>query len=334
MKISASIYSDKKNKIERTIELLADNAVDLIHVDCKDDLSVFEDIKLMRQGSSLPIDLHIITDNPEKYFDLITEHKIEYVAFQHEPIKDRVVDFPNFKNTKFGISIVTSTPVEDLNKYSELDFILMMATIPGESGGKFDKSNFQRIRKARKLFPKSAIHVDGGVNAEVAFLLRTMGVSVSISGSFLFNSKSVAHGLLELKLNETESDFVVEDFMIPLEKCPVISESNLDLIAVLQGIEDGKMGLILLLDNDNKLSGLVTNADIRRGMLKLYPNINSWNELYVNNNPKTINSSKSVYELLMFCKQQKNPLNYIPVIDNDGNAKGIVNFANLVKGEI
>jgi len=42
-----------------------------------------------------------------------------------------------------------------------------MATIPGESGGKFDKSNFTKIREFSQQYPEKKIHVDGGVNAEV-----------------------------------------------------------------------------------------------------------------------------------------------------------------------
>ena len=68
MKVSASIYSDKENDILTTIQNLNDNNVDIIHVDCKDDLSVFEDIKTIKKHSSIPIDLHIITDKPEKFY--------------------------------------------------------------------------------------------------------------------------------------------------------------------------------------------------------------------------------------------------------------------------
>ena len=89
----------------------------------------------------------------------------------------------------------------------------MMATIPGESGGKFDKSNFTKIREFSQLYPDKKIHVDGGVNAEVSFILRNMGVYLSVSGSYLFNSVSIGSALLNLKLNEVESHFLVKDFM-------------------------------------------------------------------------------------------------------------------------
>lgn len=68
MKISASIYSDKKRPLKEVIEDLVAHNVNLLHVDCNDDLAVFEDIKAIREWCDLPIDLHIITEKPEQYF--------------------------------------------------------------------------------------------------------------------------------------------------------------------------------------------------------------------------------------------------------------------------
>ncbi len=45
MKISASIYSDKKRTLTEVITDLKEHQVDLLHVDCNDDLSVFDDIQ-------------------------------------------------------------------------------------------------------------------------------------------------------------------------------------------------------------------------------------------------------------------------------------------------
>ncbi len=53
MKISASIYSDKVNDVSTTIQNLNDNHVDMIHVDCKDDLNVFADIEIMQNRKGL-----------------------------------------------------------------------------------------------------------------------------------------------------------------------------------------------------------------------------------------------------------------------------------------
>ena len=63
MKISASIYSDKKRPLKEVIEDLVQHQVELLHVDCNDDLSVFEDIKLIRQWCDLPVEYTIFSAN-------------------------------------------------------------------------------------------------------------------------------------------------------------------------------------------------------------------------------------------------------------------------------
>jgi pentose-5-phosphate-3-epimerase len=83
MKISASIYSDKKRPLKEVIEDLVAHQVDLLHVDCNDDVSVFDDIKKIRTWCKLPIDLHIITSEPQKYIDLLLENPVEYLTFQY-----------------------------------------------------------------------------------------------------------------------------------------------------------------------------------------------------------------------------------------------------------
>ena len=88
MKISASIYSDKSRSLKEVILDLVAHQVDLLHVDCNDDLSVFEDIANIRTWCDLPIDLHIITENPSKYYDLLERNPVEYVTFQVENLKE------------------------------------------------------------------------------------------------------------------------------------------------------------------------------------------------------------------------------------------------------
>ena len=186
MKISASIYSDKKRFLKEVIHDLMAHQVDLLHVDCNDDLSVFADIAQIRSWCTIPIDLHIITENPSKYYDLLRRNPVEYLTFQYENLKE-ALRIPNDILGKKGLALITPTPISAFDGYSNFDFILIMATIPGQSGGAFDKINFSKIRQFRTKYPNKSIHVDGGVNGEVSFILRNMGVSSSVSGSYLFS---------------------------------------------------------------------------------------------------------------------------------------------------
>ncbi len=334
MKISASIYSDKKRNLTEVIKDLNDNQVDLLHVDCNDDLDVFNDIKIIRNLSDIPIDLHIITENPSKYYKLLEENPVEYLTFQHEQLKEPL-NIPNTITGKRGIAITSKTPISIFDQYSKFDFILIMATTPGMSGGDFNTINFTKIRQFRNHYPDKSIHVDGGVTAEVSFIIRNMGVSVAVSGSYLFSSPTIGNALMNLTRREIESHFSVSDFMVPISESPKVLKNNITFQLVLESIDNGKLGFCLVLDKNNKLLGLVSNADVRKTLLNNIDDFNNLSPLeLINFSPITINDNATVYEMLRLIKKCKFPILYLPVIDNKGFAKGIVTFVNLIKGEL
>jgi ribulose-phosphate 3-epimerase len=334
MKISASIYSDKKRPLREVIEDLVQHQVEMLHVDCNDDLSVFEDISAIRTWCSLPIDLHIITENPEKYFDLLRKHPVEYLTFQFEQLPE-IMQLPEDISGKKGLAIITPTPIDAFDAYSNFDFILIMATIPGQSGGVFDQLNFSKIRQFRKKYPTKSVHVDGGVNGEVSFILRNMGVSSSVSGSYLFNGPSIGHALMNLTKREIESQFKVGDFMVPIEECPVVESRTMSLRNTLQTIENGNLGFCLILNDEGGLKGIVSSADIRKSMLNKLDNLNAISpDDLMNTSPIVIYEENTVVELLQKIKQCTFPVMYLPVLKKSGKAVGIVNFTHLIKGEL
>lgn len=334
MKISASIYSDKKRPLEEVINDLVEHQVDLLHVDCNDDLAVFDDIKQIRALCSIPIDLHIITEHPSKYYELLIENPVEYVTFQYEDLKEPL-QIPSEVTGKKGIAVITPTPVTIFEEYPDFDFILIMATIPGQSGGKFDTINFGKIRTFRNLYPGKSIHVDGGVNGEVSFILRNMGATSAVSGSYLFNASSIGHALMNLTKREVESHYQIADFMIPLNESPTVNASDVSLETVLKSIDAGKLGFTLIVDENQTLKGLISNADVRKGILRHLNDLSAIEiQSFLNENPTIIQESASVLDMLRLIKQSPFPIMYLPVVNGQGHATGIVTFVNLIKGEL
>jgi pentose-5-phosphate-3-epimerase/predicted transcriptional regulator len=334
MKISASIYSDKKRPLKDVVLDLVAHQVDLLHVDCNDDVSVFEDIKKIRTWCELPIDLHIITPYPSKYKNLIRDNPVEYVTFQYEDLKEKI-EFPSNFTGKKGLAVITPTDVSVFQEYEDFDFILVMATIPGQSGGVFDTFNFSKIRKFKKIYPAKSVHVDGGVNGEVSFILRNMGVSSSVSGSYLFNGPSIGHALMNLTKRNVESQFVLRDFMIPLAETPVIHENNLTFKHVLETIEKGKLGFAIVVRENNEFVGIVSNADVRKSLLNSIDDLTNLNVTsMINRDSVGIQEKATVNEMLQLIKKYAFPITYLPVLDEAKNAVGIVTFVNLIRGEI
>lgn len=334
MKISASIYSDKVRNLREVVADLMEHQVDLLHVDCNDDPSVFDDIREIRKFCAIPIDLHIITDKPSRYYDLLLNEPVEYVTFQYEDLIEPLV-VPEAIAGKKGLAVTTPTSVEVFEDFADFDFILIMATVPGQSGGKFDALNFGKIREFRKKFPGKSIHVDGGVNAEVSFILRNMGVTSAVSGSYLFNAASVGNALMNLTMREVESHYSIGDFMIPLSESPTVNIETIDLKGVLKAIEMGQMGFTLVIDSNQHFKGLISNADVRKGLLRHLDDLNAMNALEImNSSPVYIDESATVLEMLQLIKRSKFPIMYLPVLNKNGFARGIVTFVNLIKGEL
>ena len=335
MKISASVYSSKSQSLPEIIKDLDVHGADLFHIDCNDDLSVFDDIAEIKQLSKTPVDLHIISSEPEKYFSKIVEHNVDYVTFQYENLKGKL-SLPQDIQSKLGLAITTNTDISAFDDYAEdFDFILFMTTVPGQSGGVFDKSNFKKIREFRQRFPDKNIHVDGGVNGEVSFILRNMGVYSSVSGSYLMNSESMGAAMLNLKTHEVDSHFQVKDFMRTADELPLLKSKDRNVTGILQSIEDFDVGFTILIDDDGKLDGIVTNADVRKGLLKHTDNLNNVSVADITNtNPVKVNENFSVMELLRFIKQQSFAISYLPVVDDTNKVTGAVTFFNLIKGEL
>ena len=334
MKISASIYSGKDKELVSLVQELDAHRVNFFHIDCNDKPSVFDDIKKIRQHSNTPIDLHLITPEPEKYFKLIEENKIEFVTFQFENITKEFSIPASIKST-MGLAIVSETDISVFEKYKDaFTFILFMTTTPGESGGKFNKQNFKKINEFRNRYPGKKIHVDGGINEELSFILRNMGVNVVVIGSYLFRNDFIGSALLQLKSDDVEGHYRVKDFMLDIEETPVLVEDKVTFYDVLKSIDDYKMGFTTIVNKDGLLQGLITNADVRKGLIKNYDNIQSIKiKDMLNRDPAYVYEQETVSDILGYIKNLDFPVLFMPVVNEQKKLVGAIKFNNLIKGE-
>lgn len=122
--------------------------------------------------------------------------------------------------------------------------------------------------------------------------------------------------------------------MIPLEECPVASIDSAST-EILEIIENGKLGFCLIKNRESQLKGIVSSADIRKALLRqLKSNTPLTPESLINQQPLTVQATDSVVELLKLLKRASFPVMYLPVVDRNQQAMGIVNFVNLIKGEL
>lgn len=333
MKISASLYSNKDKPLQELVTELDKCHIDYFHIDCNDDESVFDDISEIRNYSSTPMDVHIISDKSESYLPLIEKTRPERVCFQYENLKSKI-DLPKIDGVKWGLAITSATDVSVFEEYrNECDFVLIMTTTPGQSGGKFHKDNFQRVRKFRNQFPGKEIEVDGGVNDEVGFILRMLGVQSVVSGSYLVNHESIPEALLHLRSSVIHSDFHVKDFMIERDQAPIVSADS-SLQRIVQTIENYKLGFAIVEDDEQNLVGISSNADLRKGVLNKFEDLSSLHPLDIlNRKPATISEDATITEMLDFIRSKKFLISYLPVVNSDKKLTGAVSFINLIRSE-
>ena len=336
MKISASIYSNPNEDLLVLAKKLDLFFIDYFHIDCLDDLSVFDDIQLLKKNSKTPIDLHIITKDPQPFYDEIISNQVEIVAFQHENLEKPLI-LPSGITSQVGIAFTSETDIEEFEQYKDIcSFVLLMTTTPGKSGGTFDKSTFERIRQFKKLYPQKRIHVDGGVNEEVSFILRSLGVYCAISGSYLVKSTNIPNALFNLRTQNFLSEYQIRDFMLYPSELPILqSNEATDVKSILIAINESKMGFCLIVDEDMRFVGIVTDGDIRRAILENFDNLNSLrSEELINRFPITVLESIRVKDMLEMVTSRMRQLTFLPVVDSTGHLVGATYFNNLIKGEL
>jgi len=95
------------------------------------------------------------------------------------------------------------------------------------------------------------------------------------------------------------------------------------------------MGFCLVVDKLQNFKGLISNADVRKGMLKNLDDLNQMNAIdLINEKPTFIEENESVLNMLKLIKTCSFPITYLPVLGSDGKSTGIVNFVNLIKAEL
>jgi len=99
------------------------------------------------------------------------------------------------------------------------------------------------------------------------------------------------------------------------------------LKAVLQTIDDNSLGIALVVDENNRLMGLVTDGDLRRAILN-GNTLDSAVQKVMNANPVTASSSTPREQVISLMDSK---IRHIPLLDNDGKVSDLVSFGELSK---
>jgi len=308
--------------------------VDYWHIDTRDNLDVFSDIDRLSLVSSTPVDLHIISDNPNTFLPYIQRENIRRIAFQLEEIKGDF-QFPKIENKEIGLAICIDHPTlqKTIQHYQhQVDFILLMMTTPGISGGKFDKNHFSTIIDLAHTFPEIQWCIDGGVNHEISYILRLIGIQSVVIGSYLLNHENMAQAILQIKRNHVRSEYMVRDFCISTDKLPLVDAST-SVIKLLSTIQHYQLGMAFFVDDSGRFIGIITNADIRKVLIEGKFDYEMKISHFVNTNPKFIYDDTSTTDMIEYIQKINFPILVLPILDKERTLKGAISFHKLLKQE-
>ncbi len=209
MKVSVSILSSSI-KPQDIVKKLDNTKADFIHVDIMDGKFVenktwtISEVKKIVSYSKLPLDVHLMVENPSKYIEDYALLNTSYITFHYEAVKDIDKMINEIKNygLKVGIAINPETDEKVLYPYlSKIDQVLVMSVHPGKSGQSFIDNTPNKIENLKQEIinqnAKTIISVDGGINDETGKLCVDKGVDMLVSASYIH--KDIVNNINTLK---------------------------------------------------------------------------------------------------------------------------------------
>ena len=144
--------------------------------------------------TSLPLDVHLMVDNPAQRLAEFLALKVSNVTFHAEAVPDTdsrkaLIKAIREGGATAGIAIKPGTPVSAIDDViNDVDLALVMSVEPGFGGQDFIPASLDKVRALRVAHPGLMIQVDGGINADTAYLCREAGANNLVAGSAIFKA--------------------------------------------------------------------------------------------------------------------------------------------------
>jgi ribulose-phosphate 3-epimerase len=211
-KIAPSILSADFTCLGQEIKTVEMAGADWIHVDVMDGHFVPNItmgplvVEAVRRSTKLPVDVHLMIQNPDLYIPDFAAAGADYISVQVEvcPHLHRTIHMIKESGAKAGAVLNPATPLSSLDYiFEDLDLVLIMSVNPGFGGQKFIASAIDKIRKLKaSIRDKSLatlIQVDGGVNSTTIAAVSRAGADVFVAGSAIFNTNDYRQAINVLR---------------------------------------------------------------------------------------------------------------------------------------
>jgi len=211
-KIAPSILSADFARLGEQVKMVEDGGAGLIHVDVMDGHFVPNItigpliVKALRPITNLPLDVHLMIENPGDYINAFAVAGADYLTVHVEACTHlhRVIQAIKEKGVKAGVALNPHTPVSVLEEIvSEIDLILIMSVNPGFGEQQFIPNALHKLKQTQQLLLDRGlthieVEVDGGVNLDNIKEISDAGAELIVSGSSIYNTANPAQTIKDM----------------------------------------------------------------------------------------------------------------------------------------
>ncbi len=163
-------------------------------------------VKSLRRATRLPLDCHLMIDNPDQFIPEFAEAGADWISVHQEVCQhlNRTLHLIKQHNCRAGVVINPATPVETLSEVLDIvDYVLVMSVNPGFGAQKFIPSTLHKMRKLAEIRAARGysyrIEVDGGVGMDTIAQVVQAGAEILVAGNAVFgkgDAKANAEALI------------------------------------------------------------------------------------------------------------------------------------------
>ena len=213
IELAPSILSADFAHLADQVERASAGGASVIHVDVMDGHFVPNMtlgppvVKSLRKATRLPLDCHLMIENPDDYIALFAEAGANWISVHQEACRhlNRTLHLIKSHDCRAGVVINPATPVDTLSEVLGIvDYVLVMSVNPGFGGQQFIPESLAKMKKLTDIRAARGysyrIEVDGGVAMETVGEVVRAGAEILVAGSAVFGSgdpKANASSLLE-----------------------------------------------------------------------------------------------------------------------------------------
>ncbi len=199
IELAPSILSADFAHLADQVERATVGGASVIHVDIMDghfvpNITIGPPVvKSLRKATRLPLDCHLMIENPDQYIADFAEAGADWISVHQEACRhlNRTLNLIKSHRCRAGVVINPATPVETLSEVLDfVDYVLVMSVNPGFGGQKFIPETLHKIRKLAEIRAERGyafrIEIDGGVAMDTVEAVVRAGAEVLVAGNAVF----------------------------------------------------------------------------------------------------------------------------------------------------